>query len=182
MAQKTWSPFLRDMRCQKLSRLLWIFCDVALLLIISLTISISLALWELQYFTLRHSPWGETSDTATVAVSTHGVPLLIWKNNHNFFHKYQNVTFCYSYGGHRGCRATSQRAFKFLVTNVRYKMTPCFFTTKRWNRFFAIYVVRLALYVCLKNICDGIGGQDESNGIPLYPLFFGWTISLICPV
>ncbi len=129
-----------------------------------------------------HSPWGETSDTATVAVSTHGVPLLIWKNNHNFFHKYQNVTFCYSYGGHRGCRATSQRAFKFLVTNVRYKMTPCFFTTKRWNRFFAIYVVRLALYVCLKNICDGIGGQDESNGIPLYPLFFGWTISLICPV
>ena len=24
-------------------------------------------------------PWGETSDTATVAVSTRGVPLLIWK-------------------------------------------------------------------------------------------------------
>jgi hypothetical protein len=26
--------------------------------------------------------------------------------------------------------------------------------------------------VCLKNICDGVGGQDESNGIPLYPPLF----------
>ncbi len=73
---------------------------------------------------------------------------------------------------HRGRRATSQCAFKFLVANVTYKMNPHFFTTKRWNRFFAIYVVRLALYVYLKNICDGVGGQDESNGTPLYPPLF----------
>jgi hypothetical protein len=32
--------------------------------------------------------------------------------------------------------------------------------------------VRLALSVCLKNICDGVGCQDESNGIPLYPPLF----------
>ena len=43
-------------------------------------------------------------------------------------------------------------------------MTTHIFVPKRWNRFFAIYIVRLALYVCLKNICDGVGGQDESNG------------------
>ncbi len=32
--------------------------------------------------------------------------------------------------------------------------------------------MRLALYVCLKNICDGVGGQDESNGTPLDPPLF----------
>jgi hypothetical protein len=32
--------------------------------------------------------------------------------------------------------------------------------------------VRLALYVCLKNICDGVGGQDVSNGTPLDPPLF----------
>ncbi len=73
---------------------------------------------------------------------------------------------------HRGCRVTSQRAFKFLVAKVTYKMTPRFFTPKRWNRFFAIYVVRLAPYVWLKNICDCVGGQDESNGTPLDPPLF----------
>jgi hypothetical protein len=26
--------------------------------------------------------------------------------------------------------------------------------------------------VCLKNICDGVGGQDESNGIHLDPPLF----------
>jgi hypothetical protein len=26
--------------------------------------------------------------------------------------------------------------------------------------------------VCLKNICDGVGGQDESNGSPLDPPLF----------
>ncbi len=79
-----WSPFLRDVRYQKFKSALW--CCATVLLIIFLTISISLAisisltLWQLLYFTLRHSPWGETSDTATVAVSTRGVLLLIWKN------------------------------------------------------------------------------------------------------
>ena len=33
-------------------------------------------------------------------------------------------------------------------------------------------MVGLALYVCLKNICDGVGGQDESNGTPLDPPLF----------
>ncbi len=33
-------------------------------------------------------------------------------------------------------------------------------------------MVRLALYVCLKNSCDGVGGQDESNGTPLDPPLF----------
>ena len=46
------------------------------------------------------------------------------------------------------------------------------FVPKRWNRFFAIYVVRLALYVCLKNICDGVGSQNGSNGTPLDPPLF----------
>ncbi len=32
--------------------------------------------------------------------------------------------------------------------------------------------MRLALYVCLKTICDGVGGQDESNGTPLDPPLF----------
>jgi hypothetical protein len=32
--------------------------------------------------------------------------------------------------------------------------------------------MKLALYVCLKNICDGVGGQDESNGTPLDPPLF----------
>jgi hypothetical protein len=32
--------------------------------------------------------------------------------------------------------------------------------------------VRLALYVLKKNICDGVGGQDESNGTPLDPPLF----------
>jgi hypothetical protein len=32
--------------------------------------------------------------------------------------------------------------------------------------------VRLDLYVCPKNICDGVGGQDESNGTPLDPPLF----------
>ncbi len=32
--------------------------------------------------------------------------------------------------------------------------------------------MRLALYVCLKNICDGEGGQDEWNGTPLDPPLF----------
>ncbi len=81
--------------------------------------------------------------------------------------RWRSLTYC-----HRGCRATSKRAFKFLVAKVTYKMTPRLFTPKCWNRFFAIYVVRLALYVCLKNICDGVGGQDESNGTPLDPPLF----------
>jgi hypothetical protein len=32
--------------------------------------------------------------------------------------------------------------------------------------------VRLALYVCLKNICDDVGGQDVSNGTPIDPPLF----------
>jgi hypothetical protein len=47
------------------------------------------------------------------------------------------------------------------------KETPHIFVPKHWNRFFAIYVVRLALYVCLKNICDGVGCQNGSNETPL---------------
>jgi hypothetical protein len=65
-----------------------------------------------------------------------------------------------------------------LVAESISKETPHIFIPKRWNRFFAIYVVRLALYVCLKNICDGVGRLNGSNGTPLDPLFFGWTISL----
>ncbi len=32
--------------------------------------------------------------------------------------------------------------------------------------------MRLALYVCLKNICDGIGRPNGSNGSPLNPPLF----------
>ncbi len=42
-------------------------------------------------------------------------------------------------------------------------MTTHFFSTKRWKWFFAFYVVRLALYVCLKNICDGVGGRVSTE-------------------
>jgi hypothetical protein len=59
-----------------------------------------------------------------------------------------------------------------LVANVTYKMTPRFFPPKRWNQFFVIYVVRLALQVLKKNICDGVGVKDELNGTPLYPSLF----------
>ncbi len=70
------------------------------------------------------------------------------------------------------CGAISQRASKFLVAKSTSKETPHIFVPKRWNRFFVIYVVRLALYKCLQNICDGVGGQDESNGTPLDPPLF----------
>ena len=75
--------------------------------------------------------------------------------------------------------AMSYCASKFFVAESISKETPHIFVPKRWNRFFAIYVVRLALYVCLKNICDGVGCQNGWNTVPLStPLFFGWTISL----
>ena len=47
-----------------------------------------------------------------------------------------------------------------------------FFVHKTLKMVFAIYVVRLALYVCLKNICDGVGSQDKSNGTTLDPPIF----------
>jgi hypothetical protein len=59
-----------------------------------------------------------------------------------------------------------------LVAESISKETPHIFVPKRWNRFFAIYVVRLALYVCLKNIRDGVGSQNGSNGTPLDPPLF----------
>jgi hypothetical protein len=70
------------------------------------------------------------------------------------------------------CGAMSSCASKFLVAESKSKETLHIFVPKRWNRFFAIYVVRLALYVCLKNICDGVGCQNGSNGTPLYPPLF----------
>ncbi len=60
----------------------------------------------------------------------------------------------------------------FLVAESISKETPHIFVPKRWNRFFAIYVVRLALYVCLKYICDGVGRQNGSNSTPHPPLFW----------
>ncbi len=45
--------------------------------------------------------------------------------------------------------------------------------------------MRLALYVYLKNSCDGVGGQEESNGTPLDPplfwldnIFKQWKVSV----
>jgi hypothetical protein len=73
---------------------------------------------------------------------------------------------------HMACDAMSYHASKFLVAESISKETPHIFIPKRWNRFFAIYVVRLALYVCLKNICDGVGRQNGSNGTPLDPPLF----------
>ncbi len=63
-------------------------------------------------------------------------------------------------------------ASEFLVAESISKETTHIYVPKRWNRFFAIYVVRLALYVCLKNICDGVGSQNGSNGTPLDPPLF----------
>jgi hypothetical protein len=45
------------------------------------------------------------------------------------------------------------------------KNSTYFFIPKRWNRFFAIYVMRLALYMCIKNICNGVGRQNGSNAL-----------------
>jgi hypothetical protein len=41
----------------------------------------------LQYLTLRDRSFGDTSNTATIAVTTRRVPLLIGKNILHFFHK-----------------------------------------------------------------------------------------------
>jgi hypothetical protein len=78
--------------------------------------------------------------------------------------------------------------FKFMVAESISKETPHIFIPKRWNRFFANYLVRLALYVCLKNICDGVGCQNGLNGTPLDPplfwldnIFKSWFGSLKVP-
>ena len=68
--------------------------------------------------------------------------------------------------------AMSYRASKFLVAESISKETPHIFVPKRWNRFFAIYVVRLVLLRVSKNICDGVGCQNGSNGTPLDPPLF----------
>ncbi len=41
--------------------------------------------------------------------------------------------------------------------------------------------MRLALYVCLKNICDGVGCQNGSNGTPLDPPLF-WLDNIFNPL
>jgi hypothetical protein len=105
---------------------------------------------------------------------TRGIPLLIWKN-----------IICSGTP-----RVVTARVPPFDVPpqGLSRNITTClqvfgserhvqnnytsFFPTKRWKCFFAIYVVRLALYVCLKNICDGVGGQDELNGTHLDPPLF----------
>ncbi len=46
---------------------------------------------------------------------------------------------------HMACGAMSYRASKFLLAESISKETLHIFVPKRWNRFFAIYVVRLAL-------------------------------------
>ncbi len=83
---------------------------------------------------LRYSPCAGTSKTATVAVTTRGVPLLMETNN-NIFQISSGTprvfTATVATYRHRGCSATSQRAFKFLVANVTYKINTGFFTTKR---------------------------------------------------
>jgi hypothetical protein len=40
--------------------------------------------------------------------------------------------------------------------------------------------VRLALYVCIKNICDSVGGEDKSNDTPLDPALF-WLDNIFNP-
>ncbi len=74
---------------------------------------------------LRDSPCGDTSKAATVAVTTRVVSFLIplvAKLHVSSQLRWRPLTY-----RHRGCSATSQRAFKFLVANVMYKMTPRFF-------------------------------------------------------
>ena len=107
----------------------------------------------LPYVMLRYSPCGETSNTATVAVTSCDDTCSFATNLKKYYlftfvaklHVSSQLRWRPLTYSHRGCRATSQCAFKFLVANVTYKMTPRFFPPKRWNRFFAIYVVRLAL-------------------------------------
>ncbi len=60
----------------------------------------------------------------------------------------------------------------FWQRNPYQKRLHIFLSLNAGTVFFAIYVVRLALYVCLKNICDGIGCQNGSNGTPLDPPLF----------
>ncbi len=87
---------------------------------------------------LRDSPCGDTSKAATVAVSDNTCCFATNLKKYSFLiplvaklHvssqlRWQPLTY-----RHRGCSATSQRAFKFLVANVMYKMTPRFFPPKR---------------------------------------------------
>ncbi len=81
-------------------------CDVALLLLVedlytkkqsNLAVSIKCTN-VLQNLTLRDSPCGGMSKGAT-AVTTRGVPLLIWKNNIICFQLLRNSTCRHSYGG-----------------------------------------------------------------------------------
>ncbi len=50
----------------------------------------------------------------------------------------------------------------FLVAEAPSKQTPHFVCAKRWNRFLPIFIVRLALYVCLKIIGDCMGSSNSS--------------------
>ncbi len=51
---------------------------------------------------------------------------------------------------HMGCRTTSQRASEFFAAHVRIKGLHVFLALNAENCFFAIYIVRLSLHVCLK--------------------------------
>ncbi len=80
---------------------------------------------------------------------------------------------------HKGCRATSQCAFKFLVANVTYKMNPRFFTTKRWNWFFCNLHREIRPLRVSKKYLRWYRRSRRIEWHPsIPPLFFGWTISL----
>ncbi len=151
------------------------------------------ALNLLGYSIDRYKPYGGTPKAATVAVTRGRISLspcaALWsmKIKNNIFGTQQRDSASrYRYGGGLGSTVTWPVAqylnapLSFWQRNPYQKRlhSTHIYVPKRWNPFCAIYFVRLALYACLKNICDGVGSQNGSNSTPLDPLFFGWTISL----
>ncbi len=180
--KKTWIPFLRDVHYQKLEGALWCcgtFTGRGSVNKKQSNLAVSIkCINVLQYLMLRDSPCGGTSKFATVAVTTRGVPLLIWKIICSGTPRAVTATVAPFDVPPQGLSRNITTRLQVFGSERHIQNDYTFFSTKRWKCFFAIYIVRLALYVCLKNICDGVGGQDESNGTHLDPPLFGWTISL----
>jgi hypothetical protein len=82
-AKKTWSPFLRHLRYQKLKSVLWRCATFTGRGSENKKQPISVSKSR---FPANDSPCGGTSKAATVAVMTRGVLLLIWKNIIICFH------------------------------------------------------------------------------------------------
>ncbi len=110
-------------------------CDVALLLLV--------VVWGINSYTWRCATghMAQTSDTATTAVSTSGVSLLIWKNILYFFPyvakhhvllqlRWRHLAYCLM------AVAQCHNALLSFWHHTSRKITPCFLGPKCWKCFF----------------------------------------------